>query len=319
MNFLIGVIAATSSLIGFVAAAPIVDTTTSNVKTQYSYGKSDVSVVNTFTYERPVAKVSQEALQDYSFEVQIAVRHFVFKNNAFPKDIGIKYTNDSGVTFYEAQAEYSGILDEVSHSDVDKGFDLWTVTIERGPIWFSDPAVHAQYEVIAYASFNGGERVWDPKGNRKIYKHHRSNSSIERRNVPTQYPYGSSDISVVNSFTHEKQIFTADDISLSDYSFDVQIAVRHFAFKNNILQKDIRIRYTNDSGLNYYEAPAQYKGILDQVPHSDYDRGYDLWSVTIERGVYWNFQPEAKTQYEITAWASFNGGERVWDNTTHTI
>ncbi|KAJ3104400.1 hypothetical protein HDU97_009279 [Phlyctochytrium planicorne] len=112
------------------------------------------------------------------------------------------------------------------------------------------------------------------------------------------YPYGDSDVAVVNTQHQETVIFGKYGITLSSYNVTVQLAVKNKAFN-----KVVGIRYTNSSWSDYYEAFATYT--------SKIDANYELWTLTIDRGTHYNTEP--RPEYIVAGFASYNQGPRVWD------
>ncbi|KAJ3107860.1 hypothetical protein HDU96_007760 [Phlyctochytrium bullatum] len=112
------------------------------------------------------------------------------------------------------------------------------------------------------------------------------------------YPYGNSDVSVVSTIDERREISYNEGFTLVDYNITVQLAV-----KNKAQVKEVGIRYTNQSGSNFYEAPASYVKNLD--------KGYELWSLLLQRGAHWTDKPIP--EYEVTGYVSYNKGQRSWD------
>ncbi|KAJ3308911.1 hypothetical protein HDU76_003778 [Blyttiomyces sp. JEL0837] len=128
-----------------------------------------------------------------------------------------------------------------------------------------------------------------------------TSANIERRGFTNQYPYGSSDVSIINTIDHQVVLATSYEDFLTDYSFDVQ-----FAVKNKAFAKQVGVRYSNDSWAHQYEAFAQY--------NSNLDNGYELWSLTVDRGPFWNFEyDKVQAETEIAAFVAYNKGPRAWD------
>ncbi|KAJ3297812.1 hypothetical protein HDU76_006522 [Blyttiomyces sp. JEL0837] len=123
---------------------------------------------------------------------------------------------------------------------------------------------------------------------------------IERRDFTTQYPYGSSDVSIININPRTEEVFYYAGSELDKLSIDIQ-----FAVKNKAFAKDVGIRYTNDSWTNVYEAAATY--------NSNLGGGYEMWNVTINRGTFWTSNPDYDRQYEVAAFVSYNKAAREWD------
>ncbi|KAJ3104402.1 hypothetical protein HDU97_009281 [Phlyctochytrium planicorne] len=120
----------------------------------YPYGDSDVAVVNTSHQETFIYGTHGFYLYSYNVTVQLAV-----KNKAFNKVVGIRYTNSSWSDYYEAFATYT--------SKIDANYELWTLTIDRGNHYTSEP--RPEYIVAGFASYNQGARVWDPRNDYYIY------------------------------------------------------------------------------------------------------------------------------------------------------
>jgi hypothetical protein len=119
--------------------------------------------------------------------------------------------------------------------------------------------------------------------------------NIVGTNPDTEYPYGASDVSIIRSSHAE--------VYSSRYSFESTITVE-LAVKNKAFNKQVGIRFTNDSWSTMDEAFGSYKGRLDNI-------GYEVWTVTIKRGQRpaWTPTPE----YEVAAFVSYNRAARVWD------
>ncbi|KAJ3399903.1 hypothetical protein HDV05_001456, partial [Chytridiales sp. JEL 0842] len=115
-----------------------------------------------------------------------------------------------------------------------------------------------------------------------------------------EYPYGSSPISVVRTTRDEKTLTTVPGgTSYLNCSIVVEFAVKNLAFT-----KEVGVRYTNDSWKTYTEALASFDKVLDQ-------NGYELWSLSIYRGIHSNREPI--TEYEMAAFVSYDNAPRVWD------
>ncbi|KAJ3297813.1 hypothetical protein HDU76_006523 [Blyttiomyces sp. JEL0837] len=178
-------IAVMASFTGLVSGSPIERRGFSN---QYPYGSSDVSIINIFDYEDSVMFAAGDELAHLWYDVQFAV-----KNKAFVKDVGVRFTNDSWASYYEAPARYS--------SNLGGGYEMWNLTvsknkivlwggykigiltisssvlihstnkIDRGNHWLFAPGFHLQNELAAFVSFNHGPREWDPSNNYLVCKH----------------------------------------------------------------------------------------------------------------------------------------------------
>ncbi|KAJ3308912.1 hypothetical protein HDU76_003779 [Blyttiomyces sp. JEL0837] len=148
-----------SCLIGFALSAPT-DSQLINKRaaspTQYPYGTSDISVINTYHNEQFIGGEGGFYITNDTFQVDFAV-----KNKAFVKEVGIRFTNDSWSNFYEAQGQYTGKLD-------NNGYEIWTLNFWLGMRYSTDPK--PEYEIAAYVSYNKGLRSWDPKNNYFIYQ-----------------------------------------------------------------------------------------------------------------------------------------------------
>ncbi|KAJ3216998.1 hypothetical protein HDU67_008643 [Dinochytrium kinnereticum] len=113
------------------------------------------------------------------------------------------------------------------------------------------------------------------------------------------FPYGTSDVSVVNTSHTERLVFATKFGSKQfDYNFKVLLAVKNKAF-----EKEVGIRYTNDSWATYSEALATYTQPLDN--------DYELWTVSLYRGSFWSY--EGDRENEVAGFVSYNKDGRVWD------
>ncbi|KAJ3104406.1 hypothetical protein HDU97_009285 [Phlyctochytrium planicorne] len=120
----------------------------------YPYGASDVSVIETSFTSSCIGLPNAPSCTQQSFvSVNLAV-----KNRAYVKIVGVRYTNSSWASNYEAFANYK--------SDLTNGFELWSLTIPTGP---SLPtALQPEYTLAAFVSFNNADRVWDPLNNYNV-------------------------------------------------------------------------------------------------------------------------------------------------------
>ncbi|KAJ3277262.1 hypothetical protein HDU76_010454, partial [Blyttiomyces sp. JEL0837] len=123
---------------------------------------------------------------------------------------------------------------------------------------------------------------------------------IQRRSTPNQYSYGSSSVSIINTYHTETYLGGEDGFYDYDYSLQVDFAVKNVAFV-----KEVGIRFTNNSWSNYYEAQAHYNKTLDN--------GYELWTLFMDRGGIYNVDPASAAEYELAAYVSYNKAPRQWD------
>ncbi|KAJ3217000.1 hypothetical protein HDU67_008645 [Dinochytrium kinnereticum] len=114
-----------------------------------------------------------------------------------------------------------------------------------------------------------------------------------------EFPYGASDVSVVNT-SHTEVLVWGDAAGNYQYRYSINILL---AVKNKSSQKDVGVRFTNDSWTTYSEALATFTKPLDN--------GYELWTIPIERGI---FSPsQGNREYEVAAFVSYNKEPRAWD------
>ncbi|KAJ3289475.1 hypothetical protein HDU76_007530, partial [Blyttiomyces sp. JEL0837] len=150
---LTGLITLIASFASLALAAPLVGIERRSDSTnQYPYGSSSVSIINTYHTETYLD--GEDGIYKYGFTFQV---DFAVKNNAFVKEVGVRFTNNSWTNRYEAQAHYNTTL--------DNGYELWTWSVDRGAFWSYQPGAQAEYELAAYVSYNNGPREWDPRNN----------------------------------------------------------------------------------------------------------------------------------------------------------
>ncbi|KAJ3319727.1 hypothetical protein HDU76_000455 [Blyttiomyces sp. JEL0837] len=147
------ILAVIASIAGLAVAAP-------TQQNQYPYGTSAVSVINTFHQETLLGGTRQDAIFNETFTVQFAVR-----NDAYVKQVGIRYSSDNWVTYNEStQATYT--------SKLNNNYELWTLNFYRDIVHAccegSNPGT-GYWAIAAFVSYNNGPRQWDPKNNYNIY------------------------------------------------------------------------------------------------------------------------------------------------------
>ncbi|KAJ3104403.1 hypothetical protein HDU97_009282 [Phlyctochytrium planicorne] len=120
----------------------------------FIYGDADVHVVSTSHSERFIYGYNGYVLSDWNVTVQLAVKDLAFK-----KVVGIRYTNDSWVSYSEAFAFFT--------SKIDSTYELWTLTIQRGAHSNQEP--RPEYIVAGFASYDQAARVWDPRNDYYVY------------------------------------------------------------------------------------------------------------------------------------------------------
>ncbi|KAJ3104408.1 hypothetical protein HDU97_009287 [Phlyctochytrium planicorne] len=120
---------------------------------EYPYGTSDVSIISTLSDFKEIPG-SRGYVGNINVVVNLAVR-----NKSFKKLVGVRYSNSSWASQYEAFGSYQGPL--------DNGFELWTVSIPRGQHVINE--VNPEYELAGFASFDAAPREWDPQNNRFVY------------------------------------------------------------------------------------------------------------------------------------------------------
>ncbi|KAJ3168455.1 hypothetical protein HK101_011627 [Irineochytrium annulatum] len=93
------------------------------------------------------------------FDSNVTVTYAV-RNDAFVKSVGVRYTNDSWMTFHEAPASYVSDLPQ-------PGLELWSTNLLRGVHTTNDDDSIA-YEFAAFVAYNNGPRIWDQGNNYKL-------------------------------------------------------------------------------------------------------------------------------------------------------
>ncbi|KAJ3194869.1 hypothetical protein HK101_001699 [Irineochytrium annulatum] len=93
-----------------------------------------------------------------AYQSNVTVSYAV-RNDAYVKSVGVRYTNDSWASYYEAPASYVSTLPQ-------EGLELWSTVIERG--YHNSPEPTVEYEFAAFVAYNNGPRIWDQGNNYKL-------------------------------------------------------------------------------------------------------------------------------------------------------
>ncbi|KAI8817314.1 uncharacterized protein EV422DRAFT_542380 [Fimicolochytrium jonesii] len=128
-----------------------------------------------------------------------------------------------------------------------------------------------------------------------------TNSLTPRADGPLDYPYGSSDISVIGSTYFQTSEVVYHGMYQRFYNFTATLAVRNKAF-----EKDVGVRWSDDNWQTSKEASAHYVANLDQP-------GFERWEVLAGQWSTISYLPQGDPDPTFTAYASFAKGPRVWD------
>ncbi|KAJ3216999.1 hypothetical protein HDU67_008644 [Dinochytrium kinnereticum] len=124
-------------------------------------------------------------------------------------------------------------------------------------------------------------------------------SNLEARAAsPYEFPYGSSDISIISTSHAERFIYGTHGFSLYTANFTVL-----FAVKNKMYEKEVGIRFSNDSWVTHSEAFATFTKPLNN--------GYELWTLNVDRGSLYN--NDLYREHVIAGFVSYKQGPRSWD------